>query len=446
MFYIIETEEQLKKFSSYDFSKCIVDVVTNNDQWHLSRSFICLLYIKPYKSRAGFILPISHTESTSISYDKVLNFLNKATDTVYAIDAKRFRYYFSKIKNIHCLKSYYYVKENSAFLESDYDTSAHRFFYNRYDNLENINTVIPICKHYEKLEAESLKLKKYILPYVEDYYYTLYGIIAPEVFYNIEKVGIKVEEKEFDSFFTLKNKEASYEDSKVYTQYNLFTSTGRPSNAFNGVNFAALNKENHSRKVFIPSNDYFLEFDYSSYHLKILCDFIGYQFDQKDIHTHLASFYFGTTDITPEQYSEGKGMTFRLLYTESNIKELEEIPFFKKVRDFKRSLWESYKIEGVVKSFYSGRPLKNIESVTQILPHILQNYETERNTEVLYKIIKLLRNRNTKLVLYCYDSFLFDFSKKDGKGMIEAILDCLDAENYAVSIKYGRNYNDLKVI
>ena len=36
-----------------------------------------------------------------------------------------------------------------------------------------------------------------------------------------------------------------------YTEYNLYTSTGRPSNKFGGVNFAALNKEDGSRNSFV---------------------------------------------------------------------------------------------------------------------------------------------------------------------------------------------------
>ena len=41
---------------------------------------------------------------------------------------------------------------------------------------------------------------------------------------------------------------------KLYTKYNLWTSTGRPSNSFGNVNFAALppeKRESHS----IPEND-----------------------------------------------------------------------------------------------------------------------------------------------------------------------------------------------
>ena len=37
----------------------------------------------------------------------------------------------------------------------------------------------------------------------------------------------------------------------VFSEYNLFTSTGRPSNRFGGINFAALNKKDGSRERFI---------------------------------------------------------------------------------------------------------------------------------------------------------------------------------------------------
>lgn len=445
MYYIIETRAQLAKFSDYDFSKCILDVVPNNDHWHLHLSYVCLLYIKPFKSRAGFILPITHTESPGLFYKDVIDLVTEKIDVAYVIDAKRFNYYFKSKKHFYCLKTAYYLKEGTAFSESSYDTAAHKFFYSRHENLEDINTIIPIAKHYEKLETICNVLKKYT-EVTKEPYYSLYSKDAVRIFNKIEKAGILVDKDILLQNFSFKNEKASYFDNKVYTSYNIFTITGRPSNSFNGINFAALAKENNSRKAFLPSNDYFVEFDYSSYHLRILCSLIKYSFDDSDIHTHLAKFYFEKEDITKEEYAEGKQLTFKLLYTESAVSELEEIPFFIKVREFKRNLWEQYKKNGYINSFYSGRPLKNIDSITQVLPHILQNYETERNISVLNKILFLLRDKESKLVLYCYDSFLFDYSKKDGKSLLCSITDILEEGGYSTSTKYGKNYNDLKVL
>ena len=39
--------------------------------------------------------------------------------------------------------------------------------------------------------------------------------------------------------------------------------------------------------------------------------------------------------------------------------------------------------------------------------------ETSLNIEILFRIFKLLKGRNTKLVLYTYDSFLFDVDKSE---------------------------------
>jgi hypothetical protein len=442
MYYIIETSEQLEKFKTYDFSTCFVDIITNNDNWHLSLSSACLLYIRPLKSRAGFILPLSHNEGFIIHYEDILAVMNDKVGIFYAIDAKRFRYYYSTKKPVYCLKTAYYLKEGTAFSESSYDTTAHKFLCSRYDDIENINAVIPISKHYEKLENIVSALKSY-LPVTKESYFDLYSNKANKVFYFIERLGIHVDESEMNSHFSLKIPKASFLDGSLYSSYNFFTSTGRPSNSFNGINFAALNKENNSRKTFIPRNDYYVEFDYSSYHLKILCNIIDYKFEDQDIHTHLAKFYFEKNNISPEEYSEAKQLTFKLLYTESNLDEIKSIPFFVKVKELKHLLWNKYKKDGKINSLYSGRPLKNIDSITQILPHILQNYETERNIDILSDIIYALKDKVTKLVLYCYDSFLFDFSKKDGKETLCLITDILERGGYKTSFKYGKNYKDL---
>lgn len=445
MYYIIETQDQLSKFKSYDFSKCIVDVITNNDHWHLHLSYASLVYIRPFKSKSGFILPINHSESTGIAYEDVAALISDNIGQIYAIDINRIQYYFKRNTGLFCLKTAYYLKEGVSLSESTYDTAAHRFFNNRYEGLEDVNQIIPISKHYEKVEAISTILKKYVDVTTQEYFPT-YSIIGPKVFRAIERNGIKIDKKEFSRHFTLKHEPASLQEDTIYTAYNLFTSTGRPSNAFNGVNFAALGKDNMSRKSFIPRNNYFVEFDYASYHLKILCNLINYEFDDTDIHTHLAKFYFGTSTVTPEQYAEGKQLTFKLLYTDSSIEELDDMPFFIKVKEFKHMLWSKYKKNGYINSFLSSRPLKNIDTITQMLPYVLQNYETERNISVLSKVHTLLSKKNSKLVLYCYDSFLFDYSTSDGSKLLEDITEILEEGGYATSIKYGKNYNDLKAL
>ena len=93
----------------------------------------------------------------------------------------------------------------------------------------------------------------------------------------------------------------------IYSQYNLYTTTKRPSNSFNGINFAALNKENKSRKSFIPDNDEFVEIDISSYHPTLIAKLINYKFEEEDIHKHFAELY-------GVDYQKSKELTFKQLY------------------------------------------------------------------------------------------------------------------------------------
>ena len=55
------------------------------------------------------------------------------------------------------------------------------------------------------------------------------------------------------------------------------TTTGRPSNSFGTVNFAALPPE--KRKAFIPENDYLVEFDFDAYHLRLIGNLVGFDFN-----------------------------------------------------------------------------------------------------------------------------------------------------------------------
>lgn len=442
MYYIIENKDQLEKFSRYDLTDCFVDVITDNDNYHNSISNILLVYIKPFKSKTGFIIPINHNEAQSIPKDSVDALLSNVVGNIYAVDAKRMLYYFKTDTPLYCLKTALYLKEGKVLEEVGYNTQAHNFFYSRYSELYDVNKLIPISKHYEKTEKIINDLSNLGDVFLENYYET-YGKIGSLVFYEIEKSGITINNDLFLNHFNLKNENYSIKANKVYTSYNIFTATGRPSNSFNGVNFSALNKGDESRLAIITSNDFLVEYDYSSYHLKILCNLIGYSFDDIDIHTHLAKYYYQKDIISKEEYSESKSLTFKLLYTESITEELEDNLFFSKVREYKNKLWTDYKINKVIKTPIYGKPITNIDSKTQILPYILQSFETEYNLHVIKELCDYLKDKKSKIVSYCYDSFLIDYSKKDGKDVLSKISGIFEKDGYKTSCKYGKNYHEM---
>lgn len=447
MYYIIENTAQLQKFCRYDLSECIVDVVPYNDYYHSAISPPSLVYIKPYKSRAGFILPVSHDESSKLAYEDINYVVTMLIGKIYAIDLKRLKYYFSRKKAAFCLKTALHLSKGITLTETDFNTTCHNFFYKKYYQKPDINKIIPISKHYEKIEKIVKALPDMRKEIAENPYYSFYCRKAISVFHFIEKQGISINPDLIKDFSSLKTPQFSLSDRTIYSSYHLHTATGRPSNAFNGVNFAALNKEDGSRNMLVPKNDYFFEFDYSSYHLRLLCGLIGYKFEESDIHTHLAKLYFSKDVVTKEEYDESKGITFRLLYSDSNLSNLQYVEFIDKVRSYREQLWQQYYKEGYIPTPIAKRPITNIENKSQLLPYLLQAYETELNICTLENIFVYLRGKKSKVVLYCYDSVLLDFSKEDGRETLDTIVSILENKGlYKVSIKYGKSYHRMESI
>jgi hypothetical protein len=76
----------------------------------------------------------------------------------------------------------------------------------------------------------------------------------------------------------------------------------------------------------------------------------------------------------------------------------------------------------------------------KLLNYLLQNLETAMNVHILWEIIKLLQNKKTKLVLYTYDSFLFDVSKEEVE-ILDEIKELFNKHKLQIKTCYGNNYN-----
>ena len=72
--------------------------------------------------------------------------------------------------------------------------------------------------------------------------------------------------------------------------------------------------------------------------------------------------------------------------------------------------------------------------------------ETESNIKKILKIQDYLFNKNTKLVLYGYDSFLFDFSQQDGVETLKDIKSILEEKKHFTKSKIGVNYSEMEDI
>ena len=216
--------------------------------------------------------------------------------------------------------------------------------------------------------------------------------------------------------------------------YNLATTTRRPSNSFNGINFAALNKDNGARGSFRSSHG-FVEFDISAYHPHLAARLVAMDFGGQDVHQTFADLY-GTS------YKEAKELTFKQLYG-GVFKEYAHLEFFQKVSKFIETNWNEFNNSGQIVVPGSGYVFKKSEldnmNPQKLFNYVLQNLETATNVCILIEIHKLLRGKKTKLVLYTYDSFLFDYdASEDLKQEIENIF---NNKGLQIKVKNGTSYD-----
>ena len=70
--------------------------------------------------------------------------------------------------------------------------------------------------------------------------------------------------------------------------------------------------------------------------------------------------------------------------------------------------------------------------------------ETEANLLLMEKLVEYLRDFETNLILYTYDSFLFDISKEDGRVVVDGLREILSI--FPTKVYFGDTYQDIKDI
>jgi hypothetical protein len=428
MFYIIEREDQLEQLGH--FKDCFVEFIQYNDNYHPKLSQLSLIYVRELSQHKGYILCLNHNESFSLDIQTALNWLLTNTERLFVLNKKQALFYFNypeKLFDVNFIKHVELSTNNCI-----------SYYYKKYYNLPNINCLIPISKHYEKNENNFSA----ILPIIADYradnaVYAFNNGPLTRVFYEIESQGIKLNKQCFIDYYgiDLKYPEFNLSKGKIYSQYNLYTITGRPSNTYNSINFAALNKTSGERSCYKPANDMLVEYDIQGYHPRLVAELINFEFTDKNTYETLGELLNVSTQ-------EAKELTFKQLYG-GIWGEYQDKPFFKDVNTFIDGMWDTYQYG---RSYATkNRIFIPDADMTQpkLLNYIIQSMETSTNVEMLVNILDYLKDKKTKLVLYTYDAFLFDYAKEDGK---EILLTIKDMIKYPINIKTGKSYHLLEKI
>ena len=236
-------------------------------------------------------------------------------------------------------------------------------------------------------------------------------------------------------------------DGMVYSEYNPYTATGRPSNRFGGMNFAALNKKDGSRKKFVSrygKEGMLVEMDYDAYHLRLIADVIDYQFPKGSVHQHMAKLY-------GVDYDEAKSLSFQYLYGNIPYEVSQINPFFCKVESYIEDVWKRYKSNNFIESdIYNKRIYRNNLSdmnKNKVFNYLIQLMETENNMRILTELLPEINDYKSKLVLYSYDSFLFDFYLPDGLNFLQKVKGIIEQnDKFPVKVGKGWNYHEMEDI
>ena len=420
---IVETTDDVISFKeAYEKQDSIIIPILSDMNKHPIDNELCLVYIQLMDGQE-FIVPYDHSETLS---GHTINLFSKTTKYTYDKKSLDQVVTVGKCVDVNLL---HYMKTNQPLDIEHLDTNAHNFFNMMYYKKKNINRIIPVLKHLEYCR----KLSDLLRVTIENCHDSDTVTYNNEVLVNL-------------SYIELNGLQTT--SGRVHSQYNIYTSTGRPSNRVGGINFAALNKSDGSREKFISryKNGVLVEMDYDGYHLRLIADRIDYEFPQGSVHEHMAKLY-------GVGYDEAKSLSFQYLYgyIPDEIKQKNE--YFNKVSDYINVLWSEYKSkEFILSDIYNKKIFrKNLTDMNanKLFNYTIQLMETENNMKALSRLIPQIENceYQSKLVLYNYDAFLLDFNMEDGLDYLKKVKDILEQDGkFPLKVSWGLNYHEMQDI
>ena len=437
---IVDTESDLEALFEYIVGrKTLVVPILADAQLHAHVNRVTCIYVYT-EDEVERIVPIQHIEQLRGFTEHLQRFLDLRDVFVY--DKKQWLQIGGN-ESVWDVKTLWWYTYNEAYDETHYYTPAHQFYWRRHTALPNVNALVPLMQHL----AMCQKIRKYAWPMCLNAKltesYLQFNSIYPNVFAAIESNGLRVT----DSFRMPELQTGNF----VYSNYHYHTTTGRPSNAFRGFNFAAMNKEDGTRDAFVTRFDRgaLVEMDFDAYHVRLIARLVGYTLPAGSVHTYFGRFYFGVDELSAEQYEQSKQITFRLLYGGID-KEFLEIPFFKQVNDFIYDLWRQWKAKGYVRTPILQRRIsrESLQNMTanKLFNYYLQATETEVSVQKLQQVQNILQDRETCMILYTYDSILFDMPLHEAQEMIPAIKTVLEQGNFPVKTQVGNIYSKMDTI
>lgn len=448
---IIDNEKDYLKFiHNYNQHDLIINTLGCDERYHSVADELCAVFIKSVVDGRDYTISINHPDGVwNISKYRLIEDLNKFRANRWTFDKKKTLHFLS-IDNLKDIHVYDYMECGEVVDTTQYQPNVYSFYKHMYGKYSDLNCVIPLTMHAASFENLSDSALERVRKLQIDQIFNRFNTDIVESFQSIETNGLKIDANLFQQHFG--HKECKVKNDFVYTEYNLFTSTGRPSNRFGNINYAALKKDDGCRSAFVSrygQDGYLFMIDYSAYHPRLIAQLVRYNLPE-DVYNYLGKYYFNKEILTDEELKAAKTTTFQLLY--GNIPEkYAHIPFFIKIKEYIEHRWNHFINHGYVETpIYKRRITPNNISEpnpNKLFNYILQATETECNTAVLKDLISYLKNLLTKPILYTYDSVLFDVSNQDGVDVLKQVKNIMSPSNiFPVKCYKGNNYNEMQLI
>lgn len=422
--------------------------IPSDEFLHPCATDISLIFIKHTVSNETYCFSFNHPDLVpSVDKRLLIDNLNLRRERNWVFNKKSFK----QMLNIDvCLDIdlLTHLNDGKILDKEQLETTAHKFIYRSKRDCGDLNKVVPLLKHLEMFEKMCEAFFDADTNILQEGYERENEIVIDSLA-ELESNGIYVNADCFGKHFNAKIQP----NGLIYSQYNIYTSTGRPSNHFDNVNYAALNKDNGVRKCFTSrygSDGVMVLMDYSAFHPRIICNLLGFPMAlETDIYKYLGAMYFDR-EVSEYDMDEVKSITMRQLY--GGVEEkYEKIKYFSNLKTFIDENWEKFKTDGYVYTptfhrIISNKHLKDANP-NKLFNYILQATETEIAMSAVKYVNMYLKDKKTKAVLYTYDSLLFDFHKGDGKEVLDKIMYIMKIGNkFPIKVYMGHSYDSVKQI
>jgi len=448
---MLETISDCNRFQAENLAgDLIVHIVPLEDGVHSANNSPSLLFVRNVLTGRTYHFSFDHPDSKP-HVDSgwfVENYLRRATNRMWALDRKSFTQLLD-LPGILDANLCGFLKKNEVLDLIDFETPAHNFIRRNCHGHGKVNRAIPLLKHKEAFDDMCDSVEKMIRKFeVNDSYHAFNGIIG--TLGEIEKNGIFVDASLFEKHFEARPNK----DGLVFSQYNVYTSTGRPSNRYGGINYAAMNHSDGSRSCFTSrhgKDGRMVVVDYTAFHPRIICNLTKYHIPiETDIYEYLAKLYFQKKEVDETDIKNAKQLTFRQLY--GGVEDqYSHIKYLANLKTYEDEQWDFFQKNGYIETPIFKRRItdKHIQdpSPTKVFNYIMQAVEGEISIPQVQTVLNFLRGKKTKAVLYTYDAVLYDFHKDDGLPTLNHIRQLMSCNGmFPMKTYIGNSYHDVHLV